>query len=71
MHIAYSQQLTQSLFCIAIGNLESMAYQAISPMGNTGIFSYKAVVTTFASTSQYIPCFMYVSVEATVLNIQH
>lgn len=45
--------------------------QAISPMGNTGIFSYKAVVTRFASTSQYIPCFMYVSVEATILNIQH
>lgn len=46
-------------------------YKAISPMGNTGIFPYKAVVTTFASTSQYIPCFIYVSVEATVLNIQH
>lgn len=46
-------------------------YQAISPMGNTGICSYKAVVTTFVSTSQYIPCFMYVSVAATVLNIQH
>lgn len=31
LHIAYSQQLTQSLFYIAIGNLESMAIKPFLP----------------------------------------